>query len=224
MNVTCEGWREVLAMHLLGATSVEETTGLLAHLDGCAACREVATELRTTVARLRDVDPSAIEPTAAVSPALSERVLSDLGRRARDRRRARRWRATSAAMLVAAAALILVAVLSTSSTSRPGERALALRGSASVSATALLVQRSWGTSLELEERGLPGGRVYTVSMESASGRWWTAGTYRSVEGATVHATMACAVAWRTITGVRVVDASGDTVLESGPSTSTPTYQ
>lgn len=77
-----------------------------------------------------------------------------------------------------------------------------------------LTGRQWGTSVALSENGLAGGEVYTVSMESVSGRRWTAGTYRGAAGATVTATMTCAVSLGKITAVRVVNDVGDVVLSS----------
>ncbi len=65
-------------MHLLGDQPVEEMTGLLAHLDGCAECQAIASEMTETAAMLKFVDPSAIEPTASVPPDLTARVLGEL--------------------------------------------------------------------------------------------------------------------------------------------------
>ncbi len=210
----CEQWREALAMHLLGDQPVEEMTGLLAHLDGCNECQAIASEMTETAAMLKYVDPSAIEPTASVPPDLTVRVLGELHAGGVGRRRRRRALVATSGLLGAlAAALILVTVLSTPP-SPPGQRALDLSGAPSVTANALLVEQPWGTSLQLRESGLPPGEVYTVSMETKSGRWWTAGTYRPVRGQAVFATMACAVSLRKITGVRVVDAAGATVLDS----------
>jgi predicted anti-sigma-YlaC factor YlaD len=216
---TCEQWREALAMHLLGDQPVEEMTGLLAHLDGCAQCRAIASELTETVAMLKYVDRSSVEPTASVPPSLTARVLRDLHEVGVVQRRRRRTVVAMTGLVGAlAAALILVAVFS-GSHAAPSQRALALRGSSRVTASALLVKQPWGTSLQLRESGLPGGEVYTVSMETKSGRWWTAGTYRPVKGKAVFATMACAVALGKITGVRVVNSAGATVLSSSPNAS-----
>jgi hypothetical protein len=217
-DATCEQWREALAMHLLGDQPVEEMTGLLAHLDGCAECQAIASEMTETAAMLKFVDPSAIEPTASVPPDLTARVLGELHAVgvARTRRR-RAVVATSGFVGALAAALILVTVFSTSPSSSPSQRALALSGAPAVTASAVLVEQPWGTSLQLSERGLPGGQIYTVSMETKSGRWWTAGTYRPAKGQAVFATMACAVSLHKITGVRVVNAAGATVLDSSPS-------
>jgi predicted anti-sigma-YlaC factor YlaD len=221
----CEQWREALAMHLLGDQPVEEMTGLLAHLDGCVECQAIASELTETVAMLKYVDRSSLEPTASVSPDLTSRVLGDLHTAGVVKRRRQHTRAAMIGLVGAlAAALILVAVFAGSHGSPPpSERALALQGAPSVTATALLVKQQWGTSLQLHERGLPGGQIYTVSMETKNGRWWTAGTYRSVDGKTVSATMACAVALGKITGVRVVNSDGVTVLASVTKSSGTTY-
>jgi hypothetical protein len=211
---TCEQWREALAMHLLGDQPVAEMTGLLAHLDGCADCQAIASEMTETAAMLKFVDPSSIEPTASVPPDLTARVLGELHDVGVTRHRRRAAVVLGGFVGALAATLILVAVFSASPSSVPSERALALGGAPSVTASALLVAQPWGTSLQLRERGLPGGQVYTVSMETKSGRWWTAGTYRPTKGQAVFATMACAVSLHKITGVRVVDAAGATVLDS----------
>ncbi len=220
----CERWREALAIHLLSDQPVEEMTGLLAHLEGCAECQAMASELTETVAMLKYVDRSSVEPTASVPPSLTARVLGDLHEASATHRRRRRNAAAVAGLVGAlAAALIVVAVVSSSHAVTPGERALALRGASNVSASALLVKQPWGTSLQLRESGLPGGDVYTVSMETKSGRWWTAGTYRPVNDQAVFATMACAVSLRKITGVRVVNSAGVTVLASAGSGQYLTY-
>jgi hypothetical protein len=61
-------------------------------------------------------------------------------------------------------------------------------------------------------------------MKTASGTWWTAGTYRSVTGEPVNATMACAVTLNRITGIRVLNGAGETVLTSYGSASSASYQ
>jgi hypothetical protein len=227
-DMSCEQWRDPIAMRSLGGLSSDEALALDAHLEGCAECRSLAEEMSSTVAMLAYVDPSAIEPTALVAPELAERVLGDL-RRAGVLQRRRRRVMTSAASLVGAiaAAVILFALLSgTSPTTNQRTLALgpttagALSDGSSITAQAVLVDQSWGTSVDFSERGLPGGGVYTVSMKTATGAWWTAGTYRSISGRTVSATMACAVAMKDITGLRVVNAKGVTVLSSSENSAT----
>ncbi len=211
---SCDVWRELIAMQVFDGLTADEQTALDAHLEGCAACRDIARELAETAAMLQFVDPAAVEPTAHVSAELSERVLGDLRRAGEHERRRRRTSVVSLCLAgAAAAALVLVLVLS-SGTPAPLTRTMALRGSSKVTASASLVSEPWGTSLTLSEKGLPSGGVYTVSMKTKKGAWWTAGTYRSVSGAQVRATMSCAVALSHITGLRVVNAAGKTVLTS----------
>lgn len=221
MSDACERWREQLAMRAFGDLS-EEVTGLDAHIEGCAACRDLSQELMDTAAMLQYVEPSAVEPTARVPAALSARVLGELQRAGRRERRRRRAGVGVLVVAGAAACAVVLAFVFSASTPAPISRTLTLKGAASVSASAVLVDESWGTSLTLSERGLPGGEVYTVSMKTATGAWWTAGTYRSVAGAEVHATMSCAVSLAHITGLRVVNDNGTTVLSSFAS-NTATY-
>lgn len=227
-DLSCEQWRGLIAMRALGSLSGDEAWALDAHLEGCAACRSLAEEMSSTVSMLAFVDPASIEPTALVAPDLAERVLGDLHRAGALQRRRRRV-TTSAVSFVGAlaAALILLTVISGTSPSS-NQKTLALSPTAAgsltttapVSAKAVLVDQSWGTSLDFSEQGLPGGGVYTVSMKTSTGAWWTAGTYRSVSGRTVSATMACAVAMKDITGLRVVNQAGVTVLSTSENSAT----
>lgn len=227
---TCEQWHGLIALRSLGGLSSDEETALEAHLEahleGCAQCRSLAEEMSSTVAMLAYVDPTSVEPTAQVAPELAETVLGDLHRAGALHRRRRRVAASAVSLVGAVAALILFALLSGTSPST-SQRTLALGPTASeslrikdVTAKAVLVAQSWGTTVDFTEHGLPGGGVYTVSMETAAGTWWTAGTYRSISGRAVSATMACAVAMKDITGLRVVNAKGVTVLTSAENSST----
>lgn len=213
-DARCEQWHELIAAHVLGDLGMEETSGLHAHLEGCVACRATLEEMTETVAWLGLVNHDAIESSAMVPPQLFDAVLGELHHAGLTQRRRRTVRtALFAGVFAAAASFVLVSVIG-ANPSTPSERVVALHGASTVHASAVLLRESWGTTLNLNERGLPGGQVYTVSMETSSGRWWTAGTYRSVAGKSVSATMACAVSSSTISGVRVVNASGVTVLSS----------
>ena len=222
----CERWHEVIAMHVFGDLPVDETTGLLAHLDGCAECRALASEMAETFSTLRFVDPSNVEPTASVPFELANRVLGDLrSATALQRRRQRVMVAAIGTLGAIAVALILVIVFAGNATpTKPVERTFALQGSTSAKANAVLIEQNWGTSVDLREQGLPGDEVYTVSMKTAKGTWWTAGTYRSISGKPVDATMACAVSLHQITGIRVVNGSGVTVLSSYNEATASSYE
>lgn len=224
--MSCEHWHGLIATRSLGGHSSEEATALDAHLEGCARCESLALELSSTVALLAYVDPASLERSAPVAAELSDRVLGELHRSGALRRRRRRVSAGVISFVGALAAAVILFALIAGTSPSTNHRTLALRPTAaetleapaSLSASAVLVNQSWGTSVEFSERGLPGGDVYTVSMKTASGAWWTAGTYRSLSGRTVRATMACAVAMKDITGLRVLNANGVTVLASAPNT------
>jgi predicted anti-sigma-YlaC factor YlaD len=226
IDMSCEQWRGLIAMRALGGLSSDEATALDAHLEGCTECEALAEEMSSTAAMLAYVDPASIEPTALVAPELAERVLGDLRRAGAVQRRRRRVTMGAASLVGALAAAVILFALLSGSTPSTNQRTLALgpttalNDSSSVSATAVLVDQSWGTSLDFSERGLPSDGVYTVSMETAAGTWWTAGTYRSIAGRTVRATMACAVAMKNITGLRVENAKGVTVLTSTENSAT----
>lgn len=209
----CEKVHGEIAMEALGALDAAERTALRAHLDGCAACRELADELAGTVGALALADPADVAPTAFVPPRLTAAVLGTLRTEARAARRRTvvTWGAC-AAVGVAAASLAIVAALA-ATPGAAGSRTVTLHGTVDAVASAVLTARPWGTSIAIDERGLPTG-VFTVSMRTSSGTWWDTGTYRSVRGATVTATMACAVPLHEITGVRVTSPSGAVALAS----------
>ena len=218
-DARCEKWHELIAAHVLGDLLLEESSGLLAHLEGCVECRVTVDEMNETVTWLGLVNHEAIESTAMVPPQLFDAVLGELHHAGLTQRRRRIVRTALFVGVAAAAISLIFAGLIDTNPSTPPQRAVALHGASTVRASAVLLRESWGTTINLNERGLPGGQVYTVSMETSAGRWWTAGTYRSVAGKSVSATMACAVSLNKISGVRVVNGSGVTVLSSGSQTS-----
>jgi len=211
----CEQWHGAIALDALGALEPGERAGLLAHLDGCAGCRELARELAQTASVLAFVDRDEMSATASVPPALTERVLGALHDDAvasRRRRRVRAGAALAAAGAIAASLAILVALGAPASPR--GTHTEVLSGPGAARATAVLATRSWGTAITFSERGLPAGGVYDVAMRTTTGSWWTAGSYRTVAGRTVQAQMSCYVQLSRITGIRVTNAAGTAVLES----------
>jgi Putative zinc-finger len=213
VTASCARWHGAIAMDALGALPEAERAGLLAHLDGCPACREEARELAATASVLRLVDPAALDHTASVSPELTSRVLGQLHHGGQRVRRRRRVAAVLVGAAVAASIAIVVAFTASSPVARPPER-IALIGPNSVTATATLAARTWGTSVTLTEDGQQAAGNYTVSMRTASGSWWATGSYHEVAGKPVDAMMTCAVPLSQITGVRVTNAAGATVLWS----------
>jgi hypothetical protein len=220
VTAACTQWRDALALDALGALEPAERAGLAAHLDGCAACREVAAELRETAAALAFADLSDVGPTADVPPALTERVLGSLHAEAvaaRRRRRVRVGALVGAAMAVAASLVVFLALPAPSHEGGARTEVLATTGAPSAhgaTASAVLTGRAWGTAIAFTEQGLPPGVIYEVSMRTATGAWWTTGSVRPVSGRAVVAQMACYVPMREVTGIRVTDTAGTALLET----------
>lgn len=214
-STACNRWHAAMAMDALGALPPPERAGLVAHLDGCPACREEARELASTASFLNLVEHTTLDQAASVSPELTGRVLGQLHHGAV---RARRRRRAGVALIGAAAAAMLVVIvaLTASGPSAPPARRLSLIGVSptTATATATLAARSWGTAVTLTEPGQQATGNYTVSMRTNSGSWWVTGSYHEVAGTPVDANMSCAVPLSQIVGIRVTDASGATVLSS----------
>ena len=209
----CDHWRGLLAMELVGQLTDSERTALDAHLEGCAECRLERRELGTIGAALATADPLHEAP-APVPTRLGDAVVTRLRAEARRDRRQRRLRTTllsSAAAALVAAAGILAGLQPWAG---PAGRTVALAGGPGVRATVTLFPESWGTRLELQESGQTGGQVFTVSMRSRTGRWWDAGTYRTVAGHAVTADFACAVPASDVYAVVVHDSHGQAVLSA----------
>lgn len=209
----CTRWHGAMAMDALGALPPPERAGLVAHLDGCPACREEARELVSTASLLDLVDPTTLDQAASVSPELTGRVLGQLHHGAVRARRRRRAGVVLVGAAVAASLAVIVALTASGPAPRSPER-VALIGPNSLTATATLAARSWGTAVTLTERGQQPGGNYTVSMRTSSGSWWATGSYHASPGRPVDAQMTCAVPLSRITGVRVTNSRGATVLWS----------
>jgi hypothetical protein len=208
----CVRWQGELAMQALGKLEPDVATALQAHLDGCADCREEAAELAPLAAALAAASPDVLDdPEAAPVPArLQQSVLARLDAEARsEHRRARRWVGAAAAAVAAVATA--AAVVASVGSSPPAGRLVALSGTAGTVATMTLTRSATGTDVTLHEHGQPVGHDYIVTMESATGSWWQAGSYHT-SGTNVRAQLTCAVAPSEISRVWVRDSSGATVL------------
>lgn len=158
------------AAYVLGALPEPERALFVAHLGGCAACRQRVVELaeaRAALAELGDLDDLGDlaelgdPPDAAPVP---ETLLPGLLRRAatEGRRRRRVVRALAGVAAVSVVALVLVLSPVLSSVLHPGHDAapaLAMTALAPVpvSATAVLHAETWGTRVELRCRYDTGG-------------------------------------------------------------------
>ncbi len=213
MTGPCERWRHVAAVAALSGPDSAEGRALAEHQRECANCRHGANEFAEVVAALGEVDATVLSDDAV--PAELAAALAGALTRARRRRRAQ------GALAAVTLAVALAVALALSGGPAPPTRRLALAGRVA-NANVQLSAEPWGTRVQLSESGLSPG-IYTVSMETKTGRWWTTGSYRSRSGGSVAVTMTCAVALERIAGVRVVNARGTVVLSAGPSRTTTTY-
>ncbi len=235
----CTEWRGLMAMDAIGRVSAEESRRLEEHLARCEACRADALEVRGAAQALTRLDRGSVgrqQVGTAPGPTLALAVLpaeegpaeegpaeegpaeegkaedpvGPLGLRGGHRRR---WVAVGT---VAAAAVVAVAFLLSRSPVPPA-RTVALSGQPGVQASISLSGQKWGTRATLRESGQAGGQVLTVSMQAVSGRWWVAGSYRTLGGRRpVTVVLSCAVPAKEVTAVWVRDAQGHTVLDGYP--------
>lgn len=213
---SCENWRGAIALEALGNVPEGEKVALYAHAEGCTQCSTTLEDLRGINNLLSLVDRARIDEVELMSSRFVDRTLGTIRASARHSRRRQivRRSLVGASGLVAASLIALMLVASLATSPAPTTRVLALHGTSAASATVHLSARSWGTALTLDESGLSAGGQYTVSMKTASGRWWIAGTYKANGGTTSDVTMACPVDLNQITGVRIQNANGNTVLSS----------
>jgi len=210
--VHCDHWRGLMAMEVVGRLEPGERLALEAHVEGCAECRAERIELLRLSPALAAAEPSHVE-SSDLPPRLHDAVVTRLRADARRDRSRRKVRVLN--MAAAAAAVVVGVVLAAVQPwqGAPG-RTLALHGAGNVTASVTLVPEAWGTKLQLQETGQPGGQVLTVAMRGSQGRWWAAGTYRTVSGRTVTVDLACAAPAGAVYAVYVRDGAGQTVLRS----------
>jgi len=207
----CEHWHGLLALEVVGQLVEEDRLALSAHLDGCQNCRDERSGLAGLVGILPAADPDHIsghDVPFELQSAVFNRLRTDAHRL--QHRRGARFVLGGVAAAVAVAALVFGLVNSTSAP-RTGYT-VALSGAAGVNATARLTSEPWGTAVHLQETGQRGDQVLTVSMRSANGSWWAAGTYRTVTGHAVGVDLACGVPASKISSIWVRTKAGRTVL------------
>ena len=201
-------------MQTVGPLGDHESARLDRHLVRCPSCRRDAHDLAGVAAALRIVDGARVDgiETPTDAPVLLHPGQGSEGA-ARPLKVHGRRRVWAGLGLVSAAAAAGVAIVVALAPTGAPTRILALTGGQGVRATAALTTESWGTRVVLQESGQHPGQVLTVSMKTASGAWWVAGSYRTTAGAgTIRVELSCAVPANEITDVWVSDPSGHTVL------------
>lgn len=230
--------RELLGAFALGDLPASESSGLRAHLDGCAACRAELAEIAPLAADLRGVDPDVLSSVPTPPADLGDRIRGHIAverelveaRRRREQRRSavhrstRRAVAAAAVVALGAGALGLGAVVGRStapelralpvpSSSAPSFEQVALRTTAGVQAeTAEMVPHTWGLEARFEGSGFAAGRVFRAAFRSRDGRMVPAGEFLGTGSKTLTCNMQSALLREDATGFVVFDDAGVEVL------------
>ena len=220
--------------YVLGALSPNERLEFEQHLTGCPDCSRAVRELAGLPGLLARVDPSALEspPTEVAVP---DTLLPELASAVR--RRQRRRTLITAAVAAAAAVLVAVPLAMSSGLSRertpaaapsstaestptpPTGRAMVPVGDTPVRASVALAQVPWGTRLDLTctyasgSQHYPSAETYVLFVRTRDGDLEQVGTWRAVEGTTMHLTAATSASRGEIASVEVRATSGEPVLK-----------
>ncbi len=216
--------REMIGAYLLDGLDERERARLTAHLDDCSMCRAELAWLSPLVAALADVDPDALDDEPMPDPALEQRVVAEVAAQRR-----RQQQSTLARTGALAAAACLVAVLAfgaglatdrTEPAAGPAPSAVPLEAVAvdsslpGVTASADLVDHSWGLEVKLEATGLREGVRYRGTVRDSRGREYPAGAFLGVSDTTVLCNMTTAVLRDDAVAFVVQAPDGRTVLRS----------
>ncbi|RYP88596.1 zf-HC2 domain-containing protein [Nocardioides guangzhouensis] len=220
------------AAYVLGALSPTERLAFERHLDRCDDCTRAVRELAGLPGLLGRVDASVLEgPTGDVP--LPDTLLPRLSRELRADRRRRRTRIGIA--LAGAAAAVIVPVVawqvvgSNPESPTPGVGAgpagaaaqrMSPVGEVPVRARLSMEQVTWGTRLGLTctyepesvEYPLPSEVDYTLFVRTRDGKSERVGSWRSVDGRTMHLTAGTATNRDDIASVEVRTTDGRVVL------------
>lgn len=211
-----EDFREALGAFVLGQLDAEPAADVRAHLATCPTCPAELADLEHLVSVLGSVDPDAVRPVGITPPAeLDDRIRQAL--HPRPARGSRRWAPiTAAAALAAAAAVVVTTLVVRDDAPAPTVIAVpSVEATSGVTASAGLVDHTWGVEVRLRAAGLPAGQSYRLVVVGDDGRRYDAGGFVGVAGATITCDMSSPVLLDDARSFRVVDASGDEVI-SGP--------
>jgi len=218
--------------YVIGALSPDERLAFEQHLAHCDACARAVRDLAGMPGLLSRVDEEVLTGAADEAPVpatLLPRLAREV-RRARHRRRLLVSGAVAASVAVAVAVPFAVVELrdsgappSASPSDAPSASAttgVRMRpvGSVPVRASLDLESVTWGTRLNLvctyapDRKSMPHSVTYALQVRARDGRSERVGTWRSVDGMTMHLTAGTAVRSQNIASVEVLAPDGTPVL------------
>ncbi|KAA1374702.1 anti-sigma factor family protein [Aeromicrobium fastidiosum] len=207
-----EELREALGAYALGQLDAAEHEQVREHLAGCDACAADLAEIQPVVAALRGIDPDAVLPAGMMPPpGLDDRIRRALPP---ESIRDRRWPVVvGAALAAAAAAAVVTAVVVRDTTPTPTVIAVPqVQVAQGVTATAGLVDHTWGVEIKLQATGLRAGERFTMWVVADDGSRHEAGEILGVADTRVICDMSSSVLLDEAASFRVVDAAGDEVI------------
>lgn len=208
--------REALGPYVLGHLGGDEAARVRTHLETCFDCRAEHAALTPLAAALRDVAPDRLDEVPEPGPLLRSRIEAQIGAERAARRRRALLRRTGAGV---AAAVLLVAAfaadrrLGDDPAPVPLEAVPVTSEVEGVSATADLVDHTWGVEIKLTVTGLEDGETYTTTVERGR-REYAAGAFIGVEDVEVLCNMTASVLREDATGFTVLDDEGRPVLRA----------
>jgi anti-sigma-K factor RskA len=201
--------RDDLGAFALGQLDDDRRADVEAHLETCPACRAHLAEIAPAAAALRDVDRGAAAVLSAPAE-LDDRIHRALPPPSRGGRWVPVGAAIAAAAVAAAAGAVTVVVTREDApTVIAVPRVVVADG---VTATAGLVDHTWGLEIKLEAAGLPAGERFEVWVLGEDGRSYDAGAFLGVGGSTIACDMSSSVMLDDAASFRVLDAGGAEVI------------
>jgi hypothetical protein len=203
--------------YVLGALDADDLAEFEAHLADCAECRSNVAGLRPTVGLLANARAAGF--TGPTDEPVPDTLLPGLLRRAARERNRRR---TLVAVLGAAAAACLVAlavvVWPGSSTAPGGSGPQAMRAlrPSPVSATAVLVRKSWGTEIDLRCRynePVQETFPYMLRVIDKSGHFHNGGSWSLASGGDITFTGGTDVPLQDVKAVQITPLNGKPILQ-----------
>ncbi|MFC5177517.1 anti-sigma factor family protein [Nocardioides taihuensis] len=220
------------AAYLIGALAPAERLEFERHLPGCEECSRAVAELAGLPGLLGRVDESVLADPAEEPPVPATLLPALVREVQRRRRRTAVWAGVAAAAVAVVAVGVPVGLSQvgdhggpppSASSSAPGAvevHPMTPVGEVPVTATLGLEQVAWGTRLELTcsyesesvEYQLPSAVDYTLYVRRRDGGTEQVGSWRSVDGTTMHLAAATSADREDIASVEVRTPDGLVVL------------
>ncbi len=210
MTGSHEELREALGTYALDQLDDDLRQAVRDHLTSCASCRGELAEIDPLADELRAVDPDAILLAGGAPPKeLDERIRRAIPA---PQRRSRGWIPAVGLALAAAAAAVAVTMIAVHEDKPTIVAVPDVTVVDGVTATAGLVDHSWGVEIKLEATGLADGERFEVWVIGQDGRAHEAGAFLGVEGTKIVCDMSSAVLLDDAASFRIVDDSGTEVI------------